>query len=91
MHTHLSKSVVQCDPLVNPDNGQVSVSSNDFGSDASYSCDTGYNLVGTSAVTCQADQQWSGSPPTCESMLIGFIIRNGQYHINTGEVLLNWQ
>ena len=31
---------------------------------------TGYNLVGDSTRTCQAIGQWSGSVPTCQSMLL---------------------
>ncbi len=34
---------------------------------ATYSCDTGYNLVGNTMRTCQANETWTGSDPTCES------------------------
>ncbi|XP_019616827.1 PREDICTED: uncharacterized protein LOC109464315 [Branchiostoma belcheri] len=30
-----------------------------------FSCSSGYNLVGNSALTCQADATWSGTTPTC--------------------------
>ena len=37
---------------------------------ATYSCDTGYNLVGNSTRTCQAGGVWSGSEPTCQGVLL---------------------
>ncbi|XP_019614494.1 PREDICTED: uncharacterized protein LOC109462395 [Branchiostoma belcheri] len=47
-----------------PPNGAVS-GSNDFGDDVTFTCNTGYNLVGASSLICQSDLSWSGSPPTC--------------------------
>ena len=57
---------VSCDQLVNPSNGRVDTSAGDV---ARYSCDTGYTLNGTAERTCQANGEWSGSVPTCESEL----------------------
>ena len=31
-----------------------------------FSCDTGYSLVGSPTRTCQADGSWSGESPFCE-------------------------
>ena len=60
--------VVSCDALTDPANGQVSHSNiTTFGQTATYSCDTGYNLVGSSTRTCQADGMWSENAPTCNS------------------------
>ena len=38
------------------------------GSVATYTCSSGYILVGTSQRTCESNGQWSGSqnPPTCK-------------------------
>ena len=64
-------TVVDCNALTNPTNGQVShTAGTTFGQTATYSCDTGYNLLGDSTRTCQADGVWSGSGPTCQGMLL---------------------
>lgn len=37
-----------------------------YGSEASYSCATGYeNLLGTTTRTCESDGSWSGAAPDC--------------------------
>ena len=36
-----------------------------FEQTATYSCNSGYNLVGSMTRTCQANGVWSGSQPTC--------------------------
>ena len=60
---------VNCSTLNNPANGQVShTAGTTFGQTATYSCDTGYNLVGDSIRTCQATGVWSESEPTCQGM-----------------------
>ena len=62
---------MDCGSLTNPANGQVDLTSGTtFGQIATYSCDTGYNLVGNSTRTCQATETWSGSAPACQSMLL---------------------
>ena len=63
-------TAVNCGTLTNPANGQVShAAGTTFGQTAIFSCDTGYNLDGDSNRTCQATGMWSGSSPTCQSML----------------------
>ena len=64
-------TVVDCGNLTDPDNGQVNhTAGTTFGQNATYSCDTGYNLVGNSTRVCQATGNWSGSAPTCQGMLL---------------------
>ena len=59
---------VSCGQLVDPSNGRVDTSAGtSFGDVARYSCDTGYTLNGPAERTCQADERWNGSVPTCES------------------------
>ena len=68
-------TAVDCGSLTDPGNGQVNhTSGTTFGENATYSCNTGYNLVGDSTRTCQATGNWSGSEPTCQGM---YIVING--------------
>ena len=64
-----------CGNLTDPVNGQVShPAGTTFGQTATYSCNTGYNLVGDSTRTCQAEGNWSGSAPTCQGMLLTLVL-----------------
>ena len=64
-------TVVDCGTLNNPTNGEVNhTAGTTFRQTAIYSCNTGYNLVGSSTRTCQVTGVWSGSAPTCERMLL---------------------
>ena len=44
---------IACDSLISPSNGNVVVDGSGVGTVATYSCDTGYTLVGQSTRTCQ--------------------------------------
>ena len=62
---------VGCSSLANPTNGQVShTGGTTLGRTATYSCNRGYNVVGSRNRTCQATGLWSGSAPTCQGMLL---------------------
>ena len=65
----LLSTVVNCGTLNNPTNGQVTTTGTTFGQNATYSCNTGYNLMGSSTRTCQSTGVWSGDVPTCQSTL----------------------
>ena len=58
---------VTCPSLIEPDNGEVSVSSNTFGSVVSYICTPGYVLTPSNGGVrvCEEDGQWTGVAPTC--------------------------
>ena len=67
----LYSTTIDCGTLNDTTNGRVSHSAGTtFGQTATYSCDTGYTLVGDSTRTCQADGMWSGSEPTCQGVLL---------------------
>ena len=62
-------TVVDCGNLTDPDNGSVNhTAGTTNGQTATYSCDTGYNLVGDSTHTCQTSGNWSGRAPTCQGI-----------------------
>ena len=64
-------TVVDCGALTDPANGQVSqTAGTTFGQTATYSCDTGYNLVGDRNYTCRATGVWSGCAPTCQGTYV---------------------
>ena len=56
---------VDCGDLTDPDNGAVSLSGTTYNSVATYSCDSGYVLMGDDMRTCLDTGVWSGSAPTC--------------------------
>ena len=58
---------VNCGQPESPDpNGAVSVGETTLGNTATYSCNSGYNLVGSSTTTCLASGQWSDGAATCQ-------------------------
>ena len=64
--------ILKCAAPANPENGIVQVSGDDLGDAATYTCDTGYNLVGAATATCTeaADGESASfmpAPPVCES------------------------
>ena len=54
-----------CGALTNPENGSVSAPTTTYGSTATYTCNTGYNLSGSATRSCQDDGTWRGDAPTC--------------------------
>ena len=63
-------TVVNCGIPSNITHGQVNhTDGTTFGQTATYTCDSGYNLVGNTTCTCQATGVWSGRSPTCQRML----------------------
>ena len=47
-------------------NGTVTTSSTVYNSNATYTCDPGYVLVGLAVRVCEADGSWSNAAPACE-------------------------
>ena len=61
---------VSCSSLTAPDNGMINCSLGDDGvpsyeDTCSFTCNTGYELTGSSERTCQGNGSWSGSPVSC--------------------------
>ena len=60
-------SNAECPVLEDPINGAIALSTgNSVGSFTTFLCNSGFDLVGTQTVTCQANGMWSDPPPTCE-------------------------
>lgn len=57
---------ISCGQLSNPRYGKVVVSGTSSGSTATYSCNSGFKLIGQSVRNCQFNGHWSGSAPHCQ-------------------------
>ena len=60
IRTHTLVIGRECEVLSNPANGQVTI----IDSYATYTCDSGYELIGNDTRTCE-DGVWTGEEPTC--------------------------
>ena len=59
-------TAVDCGVLTAPSNGAVDTSSGTtFMMTATYTCNTGYTLIGANTRTCGGDGQWIPDLPTC--------------------------
>ena len=62
-----SSPVVDCGSLDDIPDGTVSTPQGTlYRATASYSCNTGYRILGNDTRECRADGRWSGSPPICK-------------------------
>ena len=62
--------VVDCGSVMVSSPLQVSQTNTTFNSTITYSCQLGYNLVGTPERTCQANGSYTGVEPSCMSELL---------------------
>ena len=60
---------IMCPNLENPTNGAVMVSGMNPGDTATYTCISGYELVGAATLVCGLDGMWSPDPPVCRREL----------------------
>ena len=58
-----------CQSLTAPKNGTIACSETDgvlsLGDSCTFTCDSGYELMGSDTVTCQSNGSWDVSGPTC--------------------------
>ncbi|XP_064386142.1 mucin-2-like isoform X2 [Halichondria panicea] len=75
---------VDCGVLTDPTNGAVDTSSGTtFMMTATYTCNTGYNIVGDMTRTCQDAMLWSGAAPTCDTPCPRELLSNGMVAYST--------
>ncbi|XP_078575821.1 uncharacterized protein LOC144861696 [Branchiostoma floridae x Branchiostoma japonicum] len=58
---------VQCPTPTPPENGAVN-GGNSYQNVVQFTCNHGYQLIGDSSRTCQADGTWTGADPTCTTI-----------------------
>ncbi len=81
----LRHSVVNCTTLGAPDNGTISGDSVSFQSEVTYSCDVGFILSGDTSRMCQADGNWTGSAPVCNSTWLHLYLQQNGAHISINQ------
>lgn len=79
----------KCPKLNDPENGDVKISGVIPGSKATYQCDKGFILVGSSSRRCQRNGKWSGEAPICKAIDCGPLpsIPNGAVSISPNSQL----
>ncbi|XP_064386134.1 mucin-2-like isoform X4 [Halichondria panicea] len=76
--------LVDCGSLDDPTNGAVDTfSGTTFMMTATYTCNTGYNIVGDMTRTCQDAMLWSGAAPTCDTPCPRELLSNGMVAYST--------
>lgn len=71
MPSDVPPAAVTCPALVPPLHGDLSKTSSNVGSVASYTCLPGYGTANPATRTCQADGTWSGTEPKCLAVNCG--------------------
>ncbi|XP_020615812.1 CUB and sushi domain-containing protein 3-like isoform X2 [Orbicella faveolata] len=66
-----SCEAVDCGAPTSPINGSSSGTVTTFSNTIKFSCDVGFDLVGSSTRTCMADKTWSGEMPVCKAVDCG--------------------
>ena len=70
VYKFVSNAAVTCPTLISPSNGTVLYVSRDYRSVATYTCNSGFEVIGSPTRTCQFNEMWSESEPTCERTYI---------------------
>ncbi|WAQ98147.1 SVEP1-like protein [Mya arenaria] len=73
---------VYCSSLNDPKNGFSDSFNEDNQAKVSFSCDSGYTLIGQSTITCRPDGTWSDDAPSCECEVFSSP-QNGNLTIST--------
>jgi hypothetical protein len=75
--------VVDCGDFNSLVNGRVSVINTTYQSRVNFTCQDGYNLIGSSSSVCSANGQWSNQLPLCTIVDCGEFptLVNGKVHV----------
>jgi len=82
MTSHCIPVDIQCDNLSTPSNGEITSCSSGRegvgyeGDTCSFTCNTGYELIGSDTRTCQSNGSWSGSDDVCRRGMCSVIVWN---------------
>lgn len=68
----LFQEPIKCKAPGNPENGRSSGEIYTVGSEVTFSCDEGHQLMGVAKITCLESGEWSHLIPYCERMLSKF-------------------
>ena len=58
---------MNCGNLGSPLFGSIDIQLTTFGATVKYSCNVGYNLIGSTTRQCLSNGTWSNVAPTCQS------------------------
>ena len=73
-------AAINCGTPSELDNGAVTFTSTTFQSQATFTCDSGYSLEGSSSRTCQSDGTWSGQTPVCNRGIYVYQLKATSFH-----------
>ena len=60
--------MVNCGDPGAPPNGVRSEGTFALDSTVTFTCNSGYTLIGAQSLTCRSNAQWSGARPTCRQL-----------------------
>lgn len=60
-------NIPDCGSLVSPSGGSMAITGTYYLDVATFSCDAGFELVGSQQLVCQYGGSWDGSHPICTS------------------------
>lgn len=82
LNLNVTSSAGLCNALPSPANGNVTWFGLTSGSEAIYTCDSGYQLTGYDYRICLDTGMWSGQAPNCTRMKNGFFVAVEHYKNN---------
>ncbi|XP_062502919.1 adhesion G protein-coupled receptor L2-like [Corticium candelabrum] len=74
--SYICQKAYKCNDLREPENGVLHPHNTSVGSEARFSCNSGYKLHGNSTLVCQQNSLWSASPPACLEILTLFLLKD---------------